>query len=47
VITGISSRQNKIDSLSFWHAVAKLVNALRYKGNIAFSIPDGVIQIFH
>jgi hypothetical protein len=28
------------------HAVVQLVEALRYKPNIASSIPDGVIGIF-
>jgi hypothetical protein len=29
------------------HAVAQLVNALRYKRMVKGSIPDGVIGIFH
>jgi hypothetical protein len=29
------------------HAVAQLVEALRYKPKVAGSIPDGVIGIFH
>ena len=29
------------------HAVAQLVEALRYKSEVAGSIPDGVIGIFH
>jgi hypothetical protein len=29
------------------HAVAQLVEALRYKSKIAGSIPDGITGIFH
>ena len=29
------------------HAVAQLVEALRYRPKVAGSIPDGVIGIFH
>jgi hypothetical protein len=29
------------------HAVAQLVEALRYKRNVAGSIPDGVTGVFH
>jgi len=33
--------------LSPGHAVARLVEALRYKPEVAGSIPDGVTGIFH
>jgi hypothetical protein len=34
-------------SVKAGHAVAQLVEALRYKPEVAGSIPNGVIAIFH
>jgi len=38
---------NKKANHPLGHAVAQLVQALRYKSKVAGSIPDGVIEIFH
>ena len=37
----------KLYYLIWGHAVAQLVEALRYKSEVAGSIPDGVTGIFH